>query len=911
MGFRKFLAEGRPLLSILMLIACARLGGAADPLLSNAPLAAPKSEISAGNVAATFAAAQRAQEFGLPNVAAGLYQQLLAAPGADRAALTLPLVTALLDAGRIDEADQVLNALQSPRGHDWHLRMALLAAQERRFDVALREVNRIDVDQLTRPDRAWFWFLRGLFADLQTPRNIADTDRFYTLAKNEATSDAARATILVAEERVHLRLATYKTADADAARLFYEQNQQRGINAYASAANYAVIRAAIGGTNEAVRFLSEILVRMPRAEREWNDQFRLLLGVIGDRARGGAGRNALEQLLANGANPDKQREALLLLAQASEQGQERVLFRTELDQLIRAKLASPILDGLLLMRAELALGDKDYATAERSANQLKDQFPGSTLRPNAFRVLTVSAWEQKRYRLAAENARQAREALAALPAATAPTEAKVVAQAVALLRVLEAEASFRAGQLSNSASDFRVAAEGYSAALQDPPAGISAGDLLFQRALAEIRSGVEDATKIVDNLAADSRFDAANRWEAEWSLARALNARGQSEEALGRVTRLLAAAAGPEITPALRARMSWLQARLSFDANHPELTLQLVPKLDAETAAVDPALRSEIMSTAALLKAEAEFRLGQETAALETMRKLRTEQPKAAAAVSSYLIEAAYYAEPGRDQIQKAQRALRELIDKPEYKNSEYVPYALFQLALLSERLGSEKDLQDANLHIEELVRPDRTPPAPPELVFAARLKQGDIKRTLNDFPLAQRDYEELVNNPKFAQRPDITLAQLRLAETHNALSSTDASGSHANIAQGLFEELLYRVSATVDVRVEAGYNLGKLLVRRGQIEKGRDVWWREVITPFLINAETPAPSGATRQFWLARTLLDLGELLEQRQDIDGARRVYVMLRDSNLGFDLPAIDHLKNLGVDSAKPNGTPAPTK
>jgi cellulose synthase operon protein C len=142
-------------------------------------------------------------------------------------------------------------------------------------------------------------------------------------------------------------------------------------------------------------------------------------------------------------------------------------------------------------------------------------------------------------------------------------------------------------------------------------------------------------------------------------------------------------------------------------------------------------------------------------------------------------------------------------------------------------------------------------------------------------------------------------------------LSSTDASGSHANIAQGLFEELLYRVSAPVDVRVEAGYNLGKLLVRRGQVEKGRDVWWREVITPFLINAETPAPAGATRQFWLARTLLDLGELFEQRQDIDGARRVYVMLRDSNLGFELPAIDHLKNLGVDPAKPNATPAPTK
>lgn len=898
-------SQGRAALLLILFMAFSS-ARAAEPLDAVVPLAAPKSTPSAGNMAATLSAAQRAQELGLSNIAIGLYQQLLAAPGADRAALTLPLVSALLDAGRIDEADQTLNALQSPRGPDWHLRMALLATQQKRFDVALREVNRIEVDQLTRPDRAWFWFLRGMFADLQTPRNNADVDRFYNLAKNEAMSDAARATILIAQERVHLRLAAYKPADADAEHAFYEQIQQRGINAYRSAENYAVIRAATGGTGEAVRFLSDVLVRIPRAEREWTDQFRLLLGLIGDRNRGGAGRNALEQLVATGSNTDKQREGLLLLAQASEKGPERAVFRAQLDELIAGKPASPILDALLLMRAELGLGDQDYAVAERCANQLKEQFPGSSLRPYALRILTSSAWEQKRYRLAADNARQTREALAALPAATAQFEAKVIGQAVALLRVLEAEASFRAGQMANAPSDFRVAAEGYAAALQDPPAGIRPGDLLFQRALAEIRSGAPDVTKIVDALEADARFDVENRWEAEWSLARALNANNKSEEALARVTRLVSDTTA--IDQALRAKMNWLQARLSFDAGHPDLTLQLVAKLPVATANIDGALRIEIASTGALLKAEAEFAQNQERAALDTLAKLRSDFAKTDAAISSYMVEAAYYAEPGRDKIQDAQRALRGLIDNPEYKQNEYVPYALFQLALLSERLGTEKDLQDANLRIEELVKPDRAPPAPPELVFAARLKQGDIKRNLNDFPLAQRAYEDLVNNPKYAQRPDIVLAQLLLAECHNAQSSTDASGLHANAAMALFEELLYREGAPDDVRVEAGYNLGKLLVRRGQADRARDVWWRDVVTRFLLNVKTPIPVGAKRPFWLARTLLDLGELLEQRGEADEARRVYVLLRDSNLGAgEGLAITHLKALGVESASAAATP----
>ena len=60
---------------------------------------------SPGTAAVAVAAAERAQELGFPATAVELYRGVLEQPGADRAALTLGLVTALLDDGRAGEAE--------------------------------------------------------------------------------------------------------------------------------------------------------------------------------------------------------------------------------------------------------------------------------------------------------------------------------------------------------------------------------------------------------------------------------------------------------------------------------------------------------------------------------------------------------------------------------------------------------------------------------------------------------------------------------------------------------------------------------------------------------------------------------------------------------------------------------------
>lgn len=900
-GIRKLVIGASALVS--MAAAQLSLVGAvltAERLNNPAPLAGAPRDISAGQIAATFAAAQRAQDLGMPTLAISAYQELLGAPGVDRGAVSLLLATALLDAGRAAEAEQVLQAAPGARGPEWRLRLGLAAAQQKKWDLAREQVSSTNVDELQRPDRAWFWFLQAVIADNAVPRDEARANEHYKFAEREAPNEMALATFLAAGQRARLSLG-YTPAEMEAERQRFQRLEQMGSQqAYRHAALYAAMRAAAGQKGEAVQFLSSLLVRIPRAERETTDDLLRLLGLIGDRTRGGAGRNALNQLLEAGSNPEYQRQALQILAQQSVAEPERSLFRAQLDRLLAGDPKSAIRDAVLLMRAELALGDtpRNYAVAEARATELKDHFPGSALRPHAFVVLASSAWEQSRFRLAADNARQAREALAATPAAKAPTEAKVIAQMIAELRVMEAEAYFRA-------QDYRQAADAYGAAMRQPPVGIAPGDLMFQRALSAIKADQTDPNanleRIVDELAADPRFDPTNRWEAEWSLSRGLKVQGKTQAALERVSRLLTAGEqqASAVPASLRARMAWLQVKLSFDANRPELTLELAPRLETAVTEVSPEMRAEIISSAALLKAQAEFKLEREAAALATLDKLRADFPKSDAAVESFLITADYYSAPGRDKIQEAQNVLRKLIDDPNYKRSAQVPFALYRLAMLSKGLRQPKDLQEANDRIEELVKPDRDPPPPADLVFLARLEQGDLLREMNEFSRAQVAYEALVNNPRYAQFPDVQVAQLKLASLHNAQSSTDPSGSHADQAQSLFEELLYRVTAPEDVRVEAGYNLGKLLERRGQLEKARDVWWRDVIKPFLVDAKPDAPASAQKPYWLARTLRDLGELFAQQKKIDEARRIYVMLRDSGLGHGRQiAIERLEQLGV-------------
>ena len=868
-----------------------------------APLAGAPAARPGGHEAVSQAAAQRAQDLGLPGIAADLYRRAREVPGADRAGLALALATALLDAGRPEEAEKVLGEIAEPRGAAWHLRAGLAAVQLRRVEAARQELAAIREGDLPAEDLPWYWFLQGEVIDLGPVRDITRANELYRKAEDAARTDLARARFQLAAERLRLRLGTPREADLKTMRENYERNPGTQIG-YSYAEVYAVALDALGQKGQAVTFLQNLLVGLPRRERGWWDKLRLVLGIVGDRSRNGAGRNALSQLIESGSDVLRQRQALQILAAESGAEPERSHFRGLLARLIGAQPEHPIKESLLVVRAQVALAEKDFAVAEEDANRLLKQFPLSPLRAHANGILMHSAWEQRRYRLAADFAAKTRTELRAT--ITGPDLVDGTVRRVQVeLGVLEAEAWLRAGLAAGDRSDFRSAADAYAAVLRDRPPELAAGRLgalMLQRVLAEIKSGSGKAGAVLDELGQDPAFDLESRWQAEWILARALQVQGGAgiREAYARVNHLLAggAAGNAVLKPELRARMAWLQARLSFDAGEAPRTVELVDELLRTPLAIDPALNTEIASTAVLLRARAELALGREAVALETLKKLRTDFPRSDAAASSYLIESEHYAE--QEKIDEARNRLISLTDSPVHKGSEYVPFALFRLASLAERLGRPENLQEANKRLEELVNhPATTGQA--DLIFAARFRQGNLFRKLNDFAAAQRAYEDLVN--RYPRRPDVVLAQLALAECHNAQSAA-GDPAHADTAQLIFEQLRDRVDAPRDVRVEAGYNLGLLLARRGKAEEAVAVWWREVVDPFLKEETRPFEADAKRPYWLARTLRELGDLLEKLGRFDEAKEAYRVLLDKRLPFgEAVARTRLEQLGVQLAKP--------
>jgi tetratricopeptide (TPR) repeat protein len=419
---------------------------------------------------------------------------------------------------------------------------------------------------------------------------------------------------------------------------------------------------------------------------------------------------------------------------------------------------------------------------------------------------------------------------------------------------------------------------------------------MFQWVQSDIDAGaLSAAASVLDGISGDPAFGPVDRWEAEWNLARSLELRGDTAEAYDRVSRVLSGVVPGSLGADLRARMAWLQARLSFDAKKPLETLKLVDALLATTGGLSAQLGNDIASMGELLRAEAQFEMGRDSAAEDTLQKLRVNFPTTESAVYSYIVEANRFAE--QDRVVDAQRLLTKLAD--DFPNDiTYAPYALYQAALQAERLGSDNNLKEAYRLLESLVTNPKY--ARSELIFPARMREGDLLRELNQFPQAQQVYELLVNNPGSSQNPDdVILAQLALAECHEAQSADNPS--HADSAVRIFEDLVERVDATADERVEAGYNLGKVLSRTDPA-KAQEVWWSDVVDAFLVHPVGPNVLGSKGRWWIARTLLDVGLLYEKEGKIDDAKRAWQLWVDSGLPEEAIARERLARFHLPEAK---------
>jgi predicted negative regulator of RcsB-dependent stress response len=340
------------------------------------------------------------------------------------------------------------------------------------------------------------------------------------------------------------------------------------------------------------------------------------------------------------------------------------------------------------------------------------------------------------------------------------------------------------------------------------------------------------------------------------------------------------------LTPDLRVRLAWLQARLALDAGMPEKTLELAKDLTAKLEELDAKLHGEVEASTRLLQAKANFQLDRPEPALALLESLRKDFAKTDAAVYSYIDEADYYA--GKNNFVDAQARLIKLADmlkQPDMladkaKQQDYATYALYRAALYVERRGEDKYYKEAYTILEGI---NKDYPQSSR-VFAARLKQGDLLRRLNQFGPAQQVYEFLINN--YAQNAGVLSAEMALAACHRAqVGPSDVS--HFESAVTIYERIQELPIASVDMRVEASFQLGDLYATRGKADdlvRARDSWWT-LATTFLLDDNQAAQLGVQGRYWTARALLRLGDLYAQQQKLEQARNAYELILRKNLPF--------------------------
>lgn len=810
--------------------------------------------------------AERALRSGLPGVAEVIYRSLLGRPEGvspeRHASLKLGLAQALLGQGLHEAARAQLEAVPAESrtaAHGLYLALSMFGEGGARVDAAafrsaLQPVKRAELPEADLP---WFALAQGFLAELNDAPNKAT-------AAYERAAEAAKEPMLRSHFEALILRQKILSAPADealAAELRAKINKFDGQAAYPFVREYAVVLHSLGRIGEAVgaieRELENITAGYAAAERE---QLRLLKGVILG-ADSESGRAALKELIRTGRSREAMGIALQLLARVPDQQPDLMLFLN----VMLSRTEHPLRGPMFYLRSQLAMTEEaTRSIAEQDARTLLEQFPGLSEITNVYRLLAYAALKKEppQYRAAADFLIQMRD------------QSSQAIKLVELNRLI--------GDCYFLNRDYANAVDFYSAARSREIGTERSGELFLRLVLALVRSrSMDSALQLIDEADFSGSIGLADRWRAEWNVAQALHAAGELDRALERVRLLLQDASPSTVPSALDLRLRWLEAKLSLDAGETEglapRLAQMLTRLDslpddAEDSpdALTPQVRRLLKTEILLLQGSVLMSGGEANEGMAILTELRQSFAETAAAQRSYLIEAAYHGLVG--DFVSAQATLTNLAQT--YPESPLAPQALFEAALYCERRGAEFYPQAVVLHNDLAERYPEDP-----LNYSARLKQGNLLRSMNEFADAQIVYENLINGyPAHEMR---YVAELSRADCMLALAGNEPDALADVVA--VLERLLDLPNLPLDFQAEASYKWAFALLKSEASAKAKEVLSLNV-GRFLLDGAQAAELGAPGRYWVARSMLKLGELLEQEQSLAEARRVY----NKMIAYNLP-----------------------
>jgi hypothetical protein len=820
--------------------------------------------------------AARALQSGLSGVAETIYRSLLEQSAhlssSELTSLKIGLAKALIEQGRFVAAraqlDSVPQAFQKGQ-YQLYFALSIYGEGEGQIDseAFLAAFEKASTEGLKAEDLPWFAMLEGLAAELDGQAELA------TAAYQRARELTDQALLRSHFEGLIMRqnLLASPADGALVAELRVKIDQLEGqAAAYPFVREYAVGLYGLGRIGEAIGAIDRELENTSAGyDPEEREQLRLLKGIILG-AHSETGRAALKTLILNGQNREALGIALQLLARVPDQDADLLSFL----KVVLSRAEPHLLKGeMYYLRSQLAIKMAQQAStearaglmalAESDARTLLDQFPGLSQITNVYRLLAYAALERQpaQYRAAADFLIQMRD------------QSREEQDLTEVNRLI--------GDCYFLNQDFANAVDFYSAARSREVDSSREGELFLRLISAQVRAGlIEQASQLIDEANASNSIAQADRWRAEWNIAQAWQASGELDIALQRV-RLLLENASPSTVPAsLDIRLRWLESYLSLQAeeleglaNRVALLLarldSMPPQQESGVDALTPEETRLLKTEILLLQGSAFMREDGANAGMDVLTQLRDEYGESTAALRSYLIEAAYHGLVG--DFVSAQATMTKLAEI--YPESPLAPQALFEAALYCERRGAEFYPQAIVLHNDLATRYASDP-----LFYFARLKQGNLLRSMNNFAGAQIVYENLING--FPAHEMRYIAELSRADCMLALAGNDFDGLADVVV--ILERLLDLPNLPLDFQAEAAQKWAFALIKGGSIEKAKEVLWLSA-DRFIGDGEKASTLGASGRYWLARSMLQLGEIFEKQNNLVEARKVYRQVIAYNL----------------------------
>lgn len=834
-----------------------------------------------------FDAAQQAFFSGLPTVAERHFRSLLEQDLHDAGfqGLVRCRIACTLIAQTSYEAAGLELASIDPQHHDslYYLYKSLLQFTS---DLELlnieRELNadfaKINISVLSAFDRVWYWILQALIAEINADSQKAQIALNKARLESQQFTDTFSFFIQKTLEFLPLSGASLLAQEV------WQPLQNRSSGETHGNDSTLIIEAFelqySGQTKRAIQKIEAYKKSLVDGSLEL--ERTLLLQALFYKSGSRSRIKLMEDLLSHAQDDLVLRSALYHLANDAKFQLDDL--EKLLTKLIQRDQPHPVLGRLYytrsyiyLYKAEAARKANDISlltefleAAEADARFIMEQLPGVDQLQQVYRILAYAALLKTppHYRAAADYFSQFQKQVSDSSKAT--------------------ELNQLIGDCYYLNRDYQNALDYYALALKQTQNEQDWGQLFLRwsRSFLHLEPSV-DALEQLDVWAELIKLQSELRWRVEWNVAQyAINQGYYAVGLLRTRQRIQAPMVGP-VSTILDLQLHWMEVYLSFLTRDFD---QLAPRIEAlllrihslPVAALPANKAEQLLSELKLLLARTFLRTGNEVAAMQMLADLRSAHASSEAVQRSYWIEAEWYAQ--KRQFEFAQSKILDLADA--FPNSQIANDAIFKAALYCEKRGVEYFLEAIQLHEDFIQRYPQN-----QWVFHARMRQGDLLRTLNDFAGAQLIYQNL--NYSHPEHPFRYLAELARADCLLALAG-DQPKAYED-ALFVLEGLIDLPQLPLDAQAEVGYKWGIALLKQDRREEALKVF-TQMLGRLLLSDSASESFMDRGQYWMSRTLLEMGELLKGMGDLDAAQRIYQKLIAYNLPGRAYAQDLLKRL---------------